>query len=110
MTKKIDMEKLLREFPTFEQHIMEELQDEEYQREYLRIHVEEFAKDGDYAIFFKGLERVIKARTSVSKFARDIKINRSNLTNILKGKVKPSFYTVVKILEGLDAKIDVKFG
>lgn len=100
----------MKELPSFEQHMIEQLQDEEFQKEYLRLNLEEFAKDGDYIIFFKALERVIKARTSVNKFAQEINVNRSNLTNILKGKVQPSFYMVIKILKGLDATIDVKFG
>ena len=69
----------------------------------------EYAKDGDYTLFFKSLERVIKARGSVSKFAEEIDLNRSNLCNILKGKVQPSFDTTMKILRGLGADIEVKF-
>ena len=79
---------------TFEDHIMQELQDSEMQKEYLRLNIEEYVKSGDYTLFFKALERVM---------------NRSNLSNILKGKVQPSFYTTMKILRGLGAEIEVKF-
>lgn len=94
---------------TFEDHIMQELQDSEMQKEYLRLNIEEYAKSGDYTLFFKALERVVKVRTTVSQLAKDLDMNRSNLSNILKGKVQPSFYTTMKILRGLGAEIEVKF-
>ncbi len=92
-----------------EQHMQEVLQDEEYQKDYLRLNIEEYAKNGDYALFFKSLERVVKVRTTISQLAKDIEMNRSNLSNILKGKVQPSFDTTMKILRGLGAEIEVKF-
>lgn len=94
---------------THEQHMHEVLKDKEYQQEYLRLNIEEYAKKGDYTLFFKSLERVVKAQTTVSQLAKDLDMNRSNLTNILKGKVQPSFDTTVKILRGLGAEIEVKF-
>jgi len=94
---------------TFEQHMQEVLKDKEYQQEYLRLHIEEFAQNGDYSSFFRSLERVVQARTTVSQLARDLKMNRSNLSNILHGRVRPSFATTVKILQGLGATIEVKF-
>ena len=51
----------------------------------------------------------MKARTTVSQLAKDLEMNRSNLSNILKGKVQPSFDTTIKILRGLGAEIEVKF-
>ena len=87
---------------THKQHMREVLKDTEYQKDYLRLSIQEYAKDGDYTMFFKSLERVIK-------FAQEIDLNRSNLCNILKGKVQPSFDTTMKILRGLGADIEVKF-
>lgn len=93
---------------SFEDFMSEELQDVEFQKEYLRFNMEDYAKNGDYSLFFKSLERVVKARTSVSKFAESININRSNLSNILKGKVQPSFDTTMKILRGLGAEFEIR--
>ena len=78
-------------------------------KEYLRLNIEEYARTGDYTLFFKSLERVVKVRTTVSQFAKDLDMNRSNLSNILKGKVKPSFDTTIKILRGLGEEIEVRF-
>ncbi|HCB10675.1 MAG TPA: hypothetical protein DEO94_00665 [Cyanobacteria bacterium UBA11991] len=94
---------------THEQHMHKNLKDKDYQKEYLRLNLEEYAKNGDYSLFFKSLERVVKIRTTVSQLARDLNMNRSNLSNILKGKVQPGFDTTMKILHGLGAEIDVKF-
>ena len=94
---------------THEQHMQEVLKDNEYQKDYLRLNIEEYAKNGDYTLFFKSLERVVKVRTTISQLAKDLSMNRSNLSNILKGKVQPSFDTTIKILRGLGAEIEVKF-
>lgn len=94
---------------THEKHMQEVLKDCEYQQEYLRLNIEEYAKNGDYTLFFKSLKRVVKVRTTISRLAKDLEMNRSNLSNILQGKVKPSFDTTIKILRGLGAEIEVKF-
>ena len=94
---------------THEQHMQKVLKDDEYQKDYLRLNIEEYAKNGDSALFFKSLERVVKVRTTISQLAKDLEMNRSNLSNILKGKVQPSFDTTMKILRGLGAEIEVKF-
>ena len=105
----LNINKILNDFPSFEDHILEQLQDNDIQKEYLRLNLEDYAKNGDYTLFFKALERVVKVRTTGSQLAKDLNMNRSNLSNILKGKVQPSFYTTMKILRGLGAEIEVKF-
>ena len=95
---------------SFNDFLNEELKDQEFQKEYLKFNIEDYAQNGDYSFFFKSLEKVVKLRTSVSQLAKDLDINRSNLSNILKGKVQPSFGTTIKILRGLGAEIEVKFG
>jgi len=92
-----------------DEHMQAVLRDAEYQKEYLRLNFEEYSRTGDYSLFFKSLERVVKTRMSVSNLAKSIDMNRSNLSNILKGKVQPSFYTTMKILKGLGAEIEIKF-
>lgn len=105
---KINQE-LLNNFITHEELVQEQLKNSEFQQEYLHLNIEEYAINGDYTLFFKSLERVIKARTTISQLAKDLEMNRSNLSNILKGKVHPSFETTIKILRGLGAEIEVKF-
>lgn len=71
----------------------------------LRVCLSNYVKDGDYTSFFKDLESVVKSRTTISQLAIDLDMNRSNLSNILKGKFQPSFDTTIKILRGLGAEI-----
>ncbi len=106
---KLNIDKMLKDFPSFEQHLHDELQNKELEKEFLRICLVDYVKDGNYSMFFRELEHVVKARTTISQLAQDINLNRSNLSNILKGKVQPSFNTTIKILRGLGAEIEVKF-
>ena len=75
----------------------------------LRVYLSDYVKDGDYTSFFKDLEWAVKSSIMISQLAIDLDMNRSNLSNILKGKVQPSFDTTIKILRGLGAEIEVKF-
>jgi len=92
----------------FEDYLNEELQNPEFQREWIRQTIIEYAQDGDYNEFFRALEQVIKARTTVSKFAKDVGMNRVQLIDILHGRTKcPSLMTIDKILTGLGYTISV---
>ena len=106
---KLDIDKMSKDFLSFEQHFQQELQNKEFEQDFLRVCLIDYAQNGDYTAFFKELERVVKLRTTVSQLAKDLDMNRSNLSNILKGKVNPSFDTTMKILRGLGAEIEVKF-
>ncbi|MBO5317535.1 MAG: hypothetical protein J6A74_03750, partial [Oscillospiraceae bacterium] len=68
--------------------MMEELQDPEFQQEWLKQTILEYIEDGDYIEFFKCLEYVIKARTTVSEFAKQVGMNRVQLVDILHGRTK----------------------
>ena len=68
-----------------------------------------YIENGDYVEFFQCLEYVIKARTTVSEFAKKVGMNRVQLVDILHGRTKtPSLVTIGKILSGLGYKIDLK--
>ena len=93
----------------FEDDLINQLQDPEFQKEWLRQTIVEYIEDGDYKEFFRAMEQVIKARTTVSKFAEQVGMNRVQLVDILHGKVKtPSLLTISKILSGLGYTLDVK--
>ena len=106
---KLNIDKMMNDFPSFEDHLNSELQNKDFEKEFLRLCLTDYAETGDYTTFFKDLENVVKARTSVSQLASELHMNRSNLSNILKGKVQPSFYTTMKILKGLGAEIEIRF-
>ena len=93
----------------FDEYLNEELKNLEFQQEWLRQTILEYIEDGDYMEFFRALEQVIKARTTVSQFAEQVGINRVQLVDILHGRTKkPSLVIIGKILQGLGYKIDLK--
>lgn len=93
----------------FDDYLNKELQDPEFQKEWLRQTILEYIEDGDYIEFFRALEQVIKARTTVSQFAKQVGMNRVQLVDILHGRTKtPSLITIGKILSGLGYQLDVK--
>ena len=70
----------------------------------------EYIQSGDFEHFFMDLEQVIKATTTVSKYAEKIGIDRVQLTKILHGKTKnPNIVTINKILDGLDLGYELKY-
>ncbi len=81
--------------------MLEQLKDEEFAKGYLNESLMEYIENGDFKLFFKSLEDVVKARSSVRKFAQKAKLDRANLCNILKGKRKPQLHTVLKIIAEL---------
>ena len=85
------------------------LQDKENQEIFLKDSLLEFVEDGDYSEFFRSLEQVIKARTTVKQFAESIGMQRTNLVDLLHGKTKaPTISTINKILDGLGYEIKLQ--
>ena len=105
--KKLDIEKIKRDFPSYEDVLNEELQDEEFQRAYLNATLEEYLEDGDFNEFFKCLERVIKARGSVKSFSEQVGVDRANLYLMFKGDKIPRLDTVCKILKGFGYSLKI---
>ena len=93
----------------FDDFLNKELQNEEKQKEWLKQTILEYTQDGDYSKFFRALEQVIKARTTVNQFANKVGMNRVQLIDILHGKTKaPSIITINKILSGLGYKLSLE--
>lgn len=93
----------------FDDYLNKKLQDPDYQRKWLKITILEYIEDGDEDEFFRALEQVIKARTTVSEFAKEVGMNRVQLVDILHGKTKsPGLRTISKILSGLGYTLDIK--
>jgi len=95
------MERRYKNSVPWEEVILEKLQDEEFAKGYLNHSFMNYVEDGDFKMFFKALERVVKARTSVSKFAEKAELDRVNLNAIFKGRRDPKLRTVLKILSNL---------
>ena len=89
--------------------VNEWLQNKDNQNVYLRDSLLEFSEDGDYTEFFRSLEQVIKARTTVKQFAESIGMQRTSLVDLLQGRSKaPTIATINKILDGLGYEIKIQ--
>lgn len=106
----LDINKIIKNSITHEQHMIKQLKDVDYQRIYLETSLEEFAKDGNIDSFIRSLQYVIKARGrgAITKLAKDLNLNRGNLSDIINGKVQPKVETAFKIINGLGYKIQLK--
>ena len=85
--------------------MQEYLQNEEFQYAWLRQCIEDYVQDGDFTVFYRALELVVKSRTTISRLAKDLNMNRSNLSEILNGKTEPKMQTAFKILSALGYNI-----
>lgn len=100
----------LKTLPTFADHMQKQLQDPEYQRMWLEETLAEFLQNGDVNEFIRALTYVVKARGrgEISRLAKDLKIDRSNLSEILNGKKQPHLDTAIKLINGLGYNCNVK--
>ncbi len=106
----LDMEKVMANSISHDEYMQEKLQDKDYQRIYLESSLEEFTQDGNIDAFIRSLQHVVKARGrgAISTLARELDMDRSNLSDILNGKVQPKISTTLKLLNGLGYKIELK--
>ena len=87
--------------------IIEQLKDEEFQKEYMNESLSEYINDGDFNAFFRSLEFVIKSRDSISGFCEKAGIDRAMLYQIFNGERMPRVDTLAKILKELGYTIKV---
>ena len=87
--------------------IIEQLKDEEFQKEYMNESLAEYINDGDFNAFFRSLELVIKSRDSISGFCKKAGIDRAMLYQIFNGERVPRVDTLAKILKTLGYNLKV---
>ncbi len=87
--------------------IIEQLKDEEFQKEYMNESLAEYINDGDFNKFFRSLELVIKSRDSISGFCEKAGIDRAMLYQIFNGERVPRMDTLAKILKTLGYNLKI---
>ena len=109
MTNKynLDMEKVRANSISHDDFMQEQLQNEEFRREYLNVTIQEFIEDGDYDFFFRSLEDVIKAQSSLSEFSKRSGVTRKALYDMFKGERVPRLDTIGRILKELGFELRV---
>ena len=87
----MNIKKILKTSLTYEDEMASYLQDKENQRYWLEANIEEFYRDGSIDAFVSAVADVIKARGrgAITALAKDLKMDRSNLSEILHNKKRP---------------------
>jgi len=95
------MDKKYKNSVSWDSIITKHLQDEELAKDYLNDSLMEYIEDSDFKMFFKSLERVVKARSSVREFAKQAEMDRTNLHALFNDEKNPQNRTVLKVLTKL---------
>lgn len=91
----------------FNDYLLEQLKDEEFQKEYMNETLAEYIESGNFNAFFRSLELVIKSRDSVSSFCKKAGIDRAMLYEMFKGERVPKVDTLAKILKTLGYSLKI---
>lgn len=98
----------MRDYPLFEDFLVEQLKDRESAQMYLDIALEDYDEDGNAADFLLALRRIVQARGGMTKLSREAELNRANLYAALSETGNPRFETIVAILKTLGMRLSVK--
>lgn len=114
MLNKDKLQEFIKNAPDFETDLIIRLQDKNYQKDWLELTLNEFLTNGDLDTFIRCLTDVVKARVKssgrgeITRLAKELKIDRSNLSEIVNGDKQPRLETAFKLLNGLGFKYDIK--
>lgn len=90
-----------------ENYIVNDLKSDEDIKLYLNASLKDFLDDGDFNSFYRALEIVIKAKDSISGFAKKVGMSRTHLYSIFKSEKEPKFSTIVKIFQELGYGLEI---
>ena len=75
--------------------------------EYLQVALDRYARDGDVGAFLVGLRVLVEAKGGVGWLARETRLKRSQLTQVLSSEGDPTLVLMNTILPVLDLKLCV---
>ncbi len=90
-----------------ENYIVTDLKSDEEIKLFLNASLKDYLEDGDFNSFYRALEIVIKAKDTVSGFAKKVGISRSHLYSLFKSEKEPKFSTIAKIFQELGYELEV---
>ena len=99
--------KYLKNTVNVENYIVSDLKSDEKIKLFLNASLKDYLEDGDFNSFYRALEIVIKAKDTVSGFAKKVGMSRSHLYSLFKSEKEPKFSTIAKIFQGLGYEIKV---
>ncbi len=90
-----------------ENYIVTDLKSDEEIKLFLNASLKDYLEDGDFNSFYRALEIVIKAKDTVSGFAKKVGMSRSHLYSLFKSEKEPKFSTIAKIFQELGYELEV---
>ena len=90
-----------------ENYIVNDLKSDEEIKLFLNASLKDYLEDGDFNSFYRALEIVIKAKDTVSGFAKKVGMSRSHLYSLFKNEKEPKFSTIAKIFQELGYELEV---
>lgn len=90
-----------------EEYLISNLKSDEDIKSYLNANLKDYLEDGDFNSFYRALEIVIKAKDTVTGFAKKVGISRTHLYSIFKSEKEPKFSTIVKIFQELGYELEI---
>ena len=90
-----------------ENYIVNDLKSDEDIKLYLNASFKDYLEDGDFNSFYRALEIVIKAKYSISGFAKKVGMSRTHLYSIFKSEKEPKFSTIIKIFQELGYELEI---
>ena len=99
--------KCLKNAVNVENYIVSDLKSDEEIKLFLNASLKDYLEDGDFNSFYRALEIVIKAKDTVSGFAKKVGMSRSHLYSLFKSEKEPKFLTIAKIFQELGYEIKV---
>ena len=97
-------------FTKYNDHFAESFKNPEYLKAWLEDTLTTFLNTGNVDEFVECLIDVVKnsKRGEITRIANEAGINRSNLYDIMNGKVTPRIDTAFKLIRGLGYKYEIK--
>lgn len=90
-----------------ENYLVNDLKSDEDIKLYLNASLKDYLDDGDFNSFYRALEIVIKAKDTVSGFAKKVGMSRTHLYSLFKNEKEPKFSTIAKIFQELGYELEV---
>ncbi len=96
--------------PKFSEHFSESFKNSQFTQAWLEDTLTTFLNTGNVDEFIECLLDVVKnsKRGEITRIANEAGINRSNLYDIMNGKVTPRIDTAFKLIRGLGYKYEIK--
>lgn len=93
---------------SYEQKLMQLLQDKQQAAAYLQVALEDYQQDGELEIFLMAVRHVAEAQGGIGELAKRTHLNRESLYKTLSGKGNPKLQTIAVVLKGLNLQLTIK--